>query len=214
MSPVQCFLLEPTDYARRWLRRYAGGKHGESPPPCPVLGYMHDGRISLARRVRVRLAKDGTYAIPPMRLPSHSDRRWPKVCACGYRFRACDTWQVFSQRMYRRSDTGAEVALTDAPPGAIWRAEWYEDVWPGPDGRSYVCETPGGNWFIDGPASNCTRPDDWKLPAGDPGRHHCWIRHGDPPHFTVDKNGRTCAAGAGSIQSGKYHGFLQNGVLT
>jgi hypothetical protein len=27
----------------------------------------------------------------------------------------------------------------------------------------------------------------------------------------VDKNGNTCAAGAGSIITGKWHGFLHNG---
>ena len=30
----------------------------------------------------------------------------------------------------------------------------------------------------------------------------------------VDKNGETCAAGAGSIASAGYHGFLVNGVLS
>lgn len=31
--------------------------------------------------------------------------------------------------------------------------------------------------------------------------------------ITVDKNGTTCAAGAGSISAGPYHGFLRNGQL-
>lgn len=44
--------------------------------------------------------------------------------------------------------------------------------------------------------------------------HKCWCRHGEAPNFTVDKNGVTCIAGAGSIQIGNYHGFLQNGFLT
>lgn len=29
--------------------------------------------------------------------------------------------------------------------------------------------------------------------------NHCWVRHGEPPNVTVDKNG---------------HGFLRNGELT
>jgi hypothetical protein len=66
----------------------------------------------------------------------------------------------------------------------------------------------GSDWHVDGRASNCTMPTD-KV-------HKCWVRHGDPraSNLTVDKNGFTCAAGAGSIQAGDYHGFLQAGVLT
>lgn len=68
-----------------------------------------------------------------------------------------------------------------------------------------VCPN-GAEWTIDSRASNCTLPYDYE--------HRCWVRHGDPPNVTVDKNGLTCAAGGGSIQAGDYHGFLQNGVLT
>jgi hypothetical protein len=39
------------------------------------------------------------------------------------------------------------------------------------------------------------------------------VRHGEAPNITVDKNGVTCGAGAGSIQCGSYHGFLRNGEL-
>lgn len=64
----------------------------------------------------------------------------------------------------------------------------------------------GGTWNVDSRASNCTMPYDYE--------HRCWIRHGIPPNVTVDKNGNTCQAGAGSIKCGDYHGFLRNGVLT
>lgn len=74
------------------------------------------------------------------------------------------------------------------------------------DGDALWVQTPGGSWCIDSRASNCTMPYDYD--------HRCWIRHGEPPNVTVDKNGKTCAAGAGSIQCGNYHGFLQNGALT
>jgi len=59
--------------------------------------------------------------------------------------------------------------------------------------------------MIDSRASNCTLPDD--------NVHKCWVRHGEAPNFTVDKNGATCAAGAGSIQTSNWHGFLRNGVF-
>lgn len=73
-------------------------------------------------------------------------------------------------------------------------------------GRHLWVQTPGGSWCIDSRASNCTLPYDYE--------HRCWVRHGDPPVVTVDKHGLTCSAGAGSIQCGSYHGFLQNGRLT
>lgn len=110
--------------------------------------------------------------------------------------------------IYKRTDTGEEMYLSDAPVGAIWRAEWYEDMKElcGEDGKSYIVKTPGGDWAIDSKASNCTKPDD--------NLHKCWCRHGEAPNFTVNKVGNTCAAGAGSIIIGKYHGFLRNGELT
>lgn len=45
--------------------------------------------------------------------------------------------------------------------------------------------------------------------------HFCWVRHGTPPHekVHVDKSGVTCGAGAGSIATGSWHGFLHNGEL-
>ncbi len=112
-----------------------------------------------------------------------------------------------TQSIFRRADTGEELLLRDAPVGAIWRATWYEGFpeYTGLDGMSFVVKTPGGDWLIDSRASNCTRPDD--------NVHKCWCRHGEAPNFTVDKIGDTCAAGAGSIAIGGYHGFLRNGEL-
>jgi hypothetical protein len=122
-------------------------------------------------------------------------------------------WKSISPR-YRRPDTGEiKTAIRDFGPGAMWDAWWYGGVTGGPflsplpDGRNLCVTLPNGNdWCIDHRASNCTMPDDTE--------HHCWVRHGEPPDVTVDKNGLTCAAGAGSILSGSYHGFLQNGELT
>ena len=68
-----------------------------------------------------------------------------------------------------------------------------------------VCPN-GHEWNIDSRASNCTMPYDYE--------HRCWVRHGEPPDIHVDKQGHTCAAGAGSIQAADYHGFLHHGTLT
>lgn len=113
--------------------------------------------------------------------------------------------------VFRRSDTGEEIIgpLINAAPGAMWYADWMlevDDNWnyAGPDGHCLVVRCPNGSdWMIDGRASNCTLPNDKN--------HKCWVRHGTPPNITVDKNGLTCSAGAGSIMAGDYHGFLRNG---
>lgn len=113
-------------------------------------------------------------------------------------------------RRWRRTDTGEVfLQLGDAPVGAIWDAYWMRDAGfsrTGPDGKYLVCRLPdGSDWCIDSRASNCTLPDD--------DAHRCWARHGEAPHLTVDKDGLTCHAGAGSIQVRTWHGFLRNGEL-
>ncbi|MGZ6321804.1 MAG: hypothetical protein ACXWQR_21185 [Ktedonobacterales bacterium] len=111
--------------------------------------------------------------------------------------------------LYRHAETGEEMTLKDAPVGAIVRAEWASWCRSQDDGAPLIIKLPDGDlWYVDGPAGNCTMPDD---PNQE--RHHCWVRHGEPPNLTVDKNGATCDAGAGSIASTHYHGFLRSGVL-
>jgi hypothetical protein len=126
-----------------------------------------------------------------------------------------------SERLYAFPG-GVTGALREAPVGAMWDASWNPAEWKGEDGISLMVKTPGGEWFVDGRASNCTAPGDWTEEGPDGGifckrpTHRCWVRHGDPRagRITVDKNGTTCAAGAGSIQCGSYHGFLKDGHLT
>jgi hypothetical protein len=118
-------------------------------------------------------------------------------------------------RLWRRADTGEVTTINDAPAGAMWRATWYliEDSnpprylfdWDNQFEPPLMVKTPGGHWDLDSRASNCTRKDDKT--------HRCWCRHGVAPNITVDKQGDTCAAGAGSIQCGNYHGFLRDGYL-
>jgi hypothetical protein len=114
---------------------------------------------------------------------------------------------------YRRLDTGATLFgwWTDFGSGAMHFEDAYAPEgksydWDNDNGKHLCVVTPGGTWDIDSRASNCTLKEDRT--------HRCWIRHGDVPEITVDKNGVTCQAGAGSILAGDYHGFLQNGFLT
>lgn len=204
MSDIACFLLEETDKVRHALRRYRGNSSGGACSVSPM-GY-HDAEtflgLVLAPRDAVKCGQDVADT-------GHDDARWPTHCACGYAFQADDRWQDFTRRLYRRTDTGEEMTLRDAPAGAMWFAPWLSDVesYRGPDGRTLVVKLPpdGHEWIVDRRASNCTMPDD-KV-------HKCWVRHGEAPHITVDKNGHTCAAGAGSILTPHWHGFLRNGQL-
>lgn len=128
-----------------------------------------------------------------------------------------DRFSPFDERgismpIYKRVDTGEE--LTDLPAGAMM---YMDDpqcpyVRNGPDGKTLAIICPKQNWWYpDERASNCTRMDD--------DVHRCWVRHGVPPMITIDKNGDTCSAGAGSILFGKpgddhyWHGYLINGEL-
>jgi hypothetical protein len=201
--PIQCFWLEPTDRQKRYLRRYNGNLKCTGPMSYhdamtfvdesrEVMGEVHGSRCWV---------DDGKTAADFKGHPL-----WPTHCVCGYEFQENDEWQLFGTHIYRRA-TGEETTLRDAPEGAMWDATWFHDHpgWCGPDGRSILCKVPTNHdWHIDGPCSNCTRPNE---------PHKCWVRHGEPPNLTVDKNGDTCAAGAGSILTRTWHGFLRNGEL-
>lgn len=240
--PTPCFWLEPTDLCKVGLRRYIGSNKAPCPGPAAyhnALAYL--GTVPL-RRFPGREAllaelpgcshwfsvpgNEDAAAVPDFDWPPHDDPRWPQACGCGYEFAPCTcgqtpcredppaaTYQQWSELLYTvtaampgaAAQVGDLVTTRDAPEGAMWDAFWYP--WKGPDGRSLAVKVPGDHdWLVDSRASNCTRPDDRE--------HRCWVRHGEVPNITVDKNGDTCAAGAGSIQAGAYHGFLRGGVLT
>jgi len=198
---IKCFWLQPTDREKRYLRRYASGSKCSGP-----MSY-HNAMVLLDESPEVA-CPDGCWKDSGQTADNFKGHPlWPTHCACGYEFKPEDEWQLFSQHLYRRADTGEEMTLRDAPEGAMWNADWYpkDSAWRGDDGRAIICKVPKNhNWHVDGPASNCTRPNE---------PHHCWVRHGEPPNLTVDKNGNTCAAGAGSIQTKDWHGFLRNGEL-
>lgn len=166
----------------------------DAPGPCSVHGERHK-----AEKLFPGIA-DGE-ALPEDRLTAD--------CACGFHFADWETGHGTPR--YRRLADGTEIRGR-LPPGALYVAELMkrQDGWEfkGADGLNVVCVLPNGShWYIDSRASNCTLPQD--------NVHRCWVRHGTRGGVIhVDKNGHTCAAGAGSIQSGDYHGFLHNGELT
>lgn len=207
MARIQCFLLEPTERVRVSLRRYT---RNNVPDCCSAYPGKYSYHVALADIGEELIERDEKGYISNGLKPveSHDDSRWTRQCACGYTFQESDEWQRFIEQIYRRENTGEEMTLRDAPAGAMWYAPWMDDVYTPQGEHNLMVKTPGGDWHIDGQANNCTIPED-----GQQHHHHCWIRHGDPPDITVDKNGITCGAGAGSIQAGNYHGFLRNGYL-
>lgn len=119
---------------------------------------------------------------------------------------------------WRRVDTGEEFAsIGQAPVGAMWFAPWYDEIFKPQLEHVLIVKTPGGDWIVDSEANNCTMPnrgaDGVARLARKQEDHHCWIIQGEVPDITVDKNGVTCGAGAGSIGQENYHGFLQGGYL-
>lgn len=119
-----------------------------------------------------------------------------------------------SRRVMVRLDNGQEIDRVTKHPGACYeeRQPYYDRRTrakrTGPDGRVLTVICPDGRpWTIDSRASNCTMPQD--------NDHYCWVRTGSPEtgDLSVHKDGHTCGAGAGSIDTGSYHGFLREGVF-
>lgn len=207
---TQTYWVNPTNEVAIGLRRYA---YPTTTHDCA--GGYHDALVYIGRAPATwRETDHGPRLEHTVEVP-HDDPRWPAVCdRCAYVFSDDDKWQDWQELIYRRSDTDTDVVLhrtgavdaPPAPPGASWDAWWMHSSRP--DKIYLMVRLPNGHdWAVDSQASNCTRKGE---------THECWVRHGAPRdcRVTVDKDGDTCAAGAGSIQAGDYHGFLRNGVLT
>src|ERR1051326_6187753 len=202
---IRCFVVERVGSSRYFLRRYS---HGVG---CGGTGY-HNARGPVVAETQDDPTKKWLCTNPPV--IEAADPRWPVKCDhCEYQFTDQDARQVFGLPLYRRPEAPELVfPYEDAPPGALRRQDWHEEEdgsvhpgWTGTDGQSWSCKLPVGvEWSIDGRCNNCTRPNE---------PHHCWVREGTAPDFNVGKAGNPCAAGAGSIATRGYHGFLRNGYL-
>ncbi len=175
---VKCFMVHETNRWRATLRRYGagadncGGKKGSY--------HNADGpEIGIVEGVK---GANGCWNLTEFErqlMPPKDDPRWPTKCdACDYLFQRTDAWQVFTDHIYV-DDSGKEWSLRKGIPGMMWYSDWGGDWMKGPDGRSlHVICPDGGEWCIDGQASNCTKKDD----TGPFGKaHRCWVRHGTPP---------------------------------
>lgn len=210
MAPVKVFWSERAPFADESLRRFS------LKTTCPA---THEGKGCHDASVQFG---EVAYPLPPpedryergwgLDDVDHTDPRWPTKCErCAYVFTPDDSWQHNFERKYQpvgTTDQASRFTLRKPTPGAMWDAWWMPECWKGVDGIALMVALPNGrDWHVDGRASNCTLPNDDK--------HRCWVRHGDPRtgNVHVDKSGLTCAAGAGSILAGNYHGFLHNGYL-
>ena len=191
--------------SRVWLRIYWPSTSG-----CRDI---HNARTLLGDDLVIHSEKWG-------RPEDHAPEAWPTACEdCGAPVPAAGDLhrQVFRKTLYG-TPNGSWQGIPG--PGEMYFADWYGceerggsciHGWTNCDGKHLIVHLPGDEhhwWDVDGRASNCTMPGDTL--------HRCWVRHGDPATGVVhvDKNGLTCAAGAGSIASRAYHGFLHNGALT
>ncbi len=203
---VETYLVEPNGFARLHLRRYASSTNTT---PCTTSPFRyHDimvdvGTVAtwyLRDRWFTDLAGPHTPGDHPM---------WPERCSCGYAFTDADPYQVFEDVLYApKGEVGAAAfPLRNAPPGAMWFSATDPCHHEPRCSEHLIVVCPdGASWSIDSRATNCALPDDRV--------HRCWVHSGEPTRITVDKNGRTCAAGGGSIQTPGYHGFLINGSFT
>jgi hypothetical protein len=186
-AAIQCFLIEPTGQARRYLRRFVWS--AVTAGHCP--NHYHDAKAYLD------ILAEGPAVIStmdPWAVVTKADPRWPARCAhCEYTFNDSDQYQLTTQREYVRRDTGERGIIADFPAGAMWWATWLadEDFRSGMDHHSYrrgqahlIVKTPAGDWDVDGPSENgngwartgdaplvAVRPSVWVNQGGDPSYH-------------------------------------------
>lgn len=218
--PLQLAWLHRLGRERRFLIRTSEADTCTDGTWCRASAWAGDGLSTLASS---DLEGDATGVWPRV-----GEARWPTACeTCHRPFRSEEPWRYDRRRLYSYKGPYGHllVTLRNAPPGSIYDAQWLHGFsWgEGPDGRALHAICPNGYpWHLDGEASNCTRPQQVPVP-GIPNTfrfvrtHYCWVRHGDPRRpatLHVDKQGETCAAGAGSILAGSYHGFLHHGGFT
>lgn len=190
----QCFMVRETGEADLFLRRYRGKDEGGK---CTLGWGYHNASVHIGRAPAIwkkHNDEEMYFHCDPDVKDFVGDSRWPKQCICGYEFRNEDHWQVNHEIRYR-ADDGREWNSRDLPIGAMFEIHWHFREWVGPDGKSLFVVLPPGrssslvdHWMIDGPASSGGR----------------WTRTGIPPNINVTP----------SILTDKYHGFLQNGMLT
>lgn len=199
MGMIRCFWIEPMPLAEQSLRRFVFSDKRPCPAKpnwgCDASVRIEDIAVPAVwmdtdRSPHHRIGGRGYIPTPEEIL---AEQRWPTNCeACGQPFQPGDNWQRNVHQYYTDAQGSGRWTLhwqNMPPPGAMWHSYWMDDIYAGPDGRSLTVMTPGGEWNIDGGASNS--------PA-----KQAWTRTGVAPDLVVSP----------SIDiTGKYHGWLGNG---
>lgn len=184
MPGWKCFMVEPSEFCRRSLRRYWKAPDESS--------YAHYHDVSVVIDEQFKAPGHSGYGLT--REGYETDPRWPAQCACGYAFTENDHWQVNEDQLYAGTPDGKLYTCRELPPGAIWRVTWWENIpqnkYADPAAKVWALMLPGGaEWLIYGPAS-------------DGGK---WTVQGELPDITVAPS---------INQPGIYHGNLKGGVIT
>jgi len=221
--PVRVQLVVPV--AAEFHARAFWGVDSDGKRACAASwkGY-HDSKTFL-RRVE-GIAAEGTEPDSSDSVPAEA---WPTACAfCGEAAPEHAVRHVSVSTVYRGTVDGEErVGLQGKPgsrfglrPGDAFWATWFhshgEEVgchagWTNcADERGHLhLVLPDGHHFdCSSRAKNCSRPKDKK--------HRCWSVEGTPEggDLSLGKGGDTCKAGAGSVDTGTWHGFVRDGLMT
>src|SRR5258708_973493 len=106
MPGWRCFMIEPSPYARKSLRRFTYQDAGQ----CPANWGGHD----------VTFVVDPIIPEPQSEFLGRTitrehdgDPRWPKSCPCGYLFQGSDPWQANLERLFHGFPDGRLYGLRD-----------------------------------------------------------------------------------------------------
>ena len=119
-GPVKCVWYDRAPKIKRELRRYAHNRD------CPV---RLPGRCACCDVfVPFDIIEWHEPIIAVQEGPPRDDPRWPTECdRCGYKFLETDAWQVFTDAIYRNSETGQEFFMRELPVGAMYNSHWLPD---------------------------------------------------------------------------------------
>lgn len=168
--PWKMFLIEPTRFARRSLRRFWNSS--DKGPSDPA--HYHDAEVVIEAEVDIGPGGHGQSTLGD---DYAGDPRWPRTCACGYAFDDQDHRQMNESRLWAGSPDGKLYPLREGPPGSTWVCDWFPEEgpnghWTGPDGKVWAVMMPGGiEWII------------YSYASGDPKTK--WDVQGTPPMITV-----------------------------
>jgi hypothetical protein len=178
--PWKMFMIEPTKFCRRSLRRFFkfSGVHS---------GHYHEASVV----IDAKFESPGVHGRGLLRDGYENSPAWPKNCACGYQFVEEDHWQVNEQRLYKGAPERKLYPLHECPPGATWECDWFPKEgpngnWTGPDGKVWAVMLPGGVEFIIHMYSSDVPRRKWNVT-------------GTPPLINVSPS---------INQKGHYHGFI------